>query len=65
MDIEFTTEEAKVILGSVILLGDTLQKARLNNDPKLKSSDHKEVLELCDGIIKKLTPMIDKAGGTK
>ena len=62
MNLEFTTEEARVVLGSVILLGDTLQKGKAKNDPKLKAGDHDETIALCDAIVKKLTPLLKEEG---
>ena len=62
MNIEFTTEEARVVLGSVILLGDTLQKGKAKNDPKLKAGDHDETIVLCDTIVKKLMPLLKEEG---
>ena len=67
MTIEHSNDEAQVVLGSIVFLGDVLKKGANSKVEGMKSGDHSETIKTCDSLACKFITMLkeDKKGGIK
>ena len=67
MTIELSNDEAQVVLGSIVFLGDVLKKGANSKVEGMKSGDHADTINVCDNLARKFIALLkeDKKGGIK
>lgn len=58
MTIELTNDEAQVVLGSIVFLGDVLKKGSNSKVEGMKSGDHSDTINLCDELARKFITLL-------
>lgn len=58
MTVELSNDEAQVVLGSIIFLGDVLKKGANKRTDGMKSGDHSDTINICDELARKFITLL-------